>query len=1113
MRCDLRTALLAAALLFLAGCRTGPEEEPAPAAPPLFALLPPERTNVTFSNTLSQGLGANRNALMYEYFYNGGGVAVGDVNGDGLDDLYFTGNMTYNKLYLNRGGLVFEDVTDGAGVAGRKNTWKTGVTFADVNGDGRLDLYVCYSGQLPVERRIDELYINQGPDAAGIPRFEEQAAAYGLANPHSSNTATFFDYDRDGDLDLFLLNHNVKALPILSEVATRKLLLEDDPLHGVRLYRNDDGRFRDVTRAAGISSSPLTYGLGVGVSDVNDDGWPDLYISNDYSPPDYLYINNGDGTFTDRLSEYLRHTSYASMGTDVADVNNDALPDLLVLDMLPEDQARQKLVKIADDADHFTMNVLLGFHRQYMRNTLHLNNGNDTFSEIGQLAGISNTDWSWAPLLADYDNDGWKDLFVTNGLPHDVTNLDYLDYTGQFVRQKNGRLQPEDIQHLLSRMPSTTLPNHLYRNRGDLTFEDVRQSWGMSAPLTSNGAAYADLDNDGDLDLVTNNLNAPASIFENRAGDHLGHRYLKLRLVGSDRNTFGIGAKVTLWAAGQVQHLEQMPSRGYLSSVSPILHFGLGRADAVDSLRVVWPDGRQQLLAGISAGQLLTVRQEDAVRSARSARPAPPLFEAVKAPIDFRHAAAGHGAGGGASSAPPTGMRALSGPVLATADVNGDALPDVFVGGGRGQQGGLYLQRGNGRFEAAPGAVFAGGGADVADALFFDADGDEDPDLYLAYGGDGFANPTDPALQDRLYRNDGGRFTPSADALPPMYTSTGAVASADVNGDGHLDVFVGGRIAPGSYPSPPRSYLLVNDGSGRFEDRTAALAPGLERVGMVTDAAWHDLDGDRHDELIVVGEWMPVGIFGQESGSLADRTEAFLGGRYHGLWNTVFVGDLNGDGHPDLLAGNLGLNAQLRASGEAPVKLHYGDFDDDGSVESILTYEAGGRSYPYETRDELSEKLAFVRFRYASYAGYAAAALDDILDERELQKARSLRAEHLETALFLSDGGGRLRRAELPLQAQFAPVFAVSDLDFDADGRTDLLLAGNYDEPRVRFGRYDASYGTLLRGDGEGGFSYVPQHASGFDLRGDVRSLLRLGDRLLVGIRGAPVQAYRLAPR
>ena len=675
--------------LTLVGCEKSTVLQPESASSvPLFTLLSEAQTGITFQNTLTEGL--NTNILVYEYLYNGGGVAAGDVNGDGLTDLYFSANMTPNALYINKGAMKFEEVTAISGVAGRPGPWKTGVTLADVNGDNKLDLYVCYSGALPPQKRINQLFINQGNNAEGIPVFTEQAKAYGLDSPAFSNQAYFFDYDRDGDLDALLLNHNPQSYPVLNVAGTARLLKEENPFMGVRLYQQRNGFFKDVTLQAGISSSPLTYGLGLGISDLNNDGWPDVYVSNDYAVPDYLYMNNGNGTFIDVLKESMGHTSHFSMGNDIADINNDGLQDIITLDMLPKDNYRQKLLMAPDNYDKFDLNVRSGFHYQYMRNMLQLNNGNGTFSEIGQLAGISNTDWSWAALTADYDNDGWKDLYVTNGYYRDYTNLDFINYMDDYIKTK-GQLKRSELPEIIAKMPSSDLVNYLFMNKKGISFTNATASAGVNIPSNSNGAAYADLDNDGDLDLIINNINQPVFIYQNTTLENTSQHYLQVKLQGEAKNTQGLGTKVTLFCNGVQQTVEQSPARGYLSSVSPVLHFGLGAVDNIDTLVVTWNSGKQQQLTNIKADQMLVLREQNAKTVSKVPRLKPePIFRAIPSPVDHNNPV---------SKINDFKRQSLlicqlshTGPCMVKGDVNNDGLDDVFIGGARGQSAALFLQ-------------------------------------------------------------------------------------------------------------------------------------------------------------------------------------------------------------------------------------------------------------------------------------------------------------------------------------------------------------------------------------------------------------------------------------
>lgn len=1074
--------------------------------PSLFTLLPETETNISFQNTLNEGL--NANVLVYEYLYNGGGVATGDFNNDGWQDLYFTSNMGENKFYLNEGNLSFKDVTSISKVSGRPGPWKTGITAADVNGDGKLDLYLCYSGALPDHKRKNQLFINQGNDANNVPIFKEQAEEYGLASAAFSNQGYFFDYDKDGDLDMLLLNHNPKSLPVLNEVSTQKFLKKDDPLQGIRLFEQTNNRFVDVTEKAGISGSALTYGLGIGISDINNDGWQDFYVSNDYTVPDYLYINNKNGTFTDQLGKQMGHTSHFSMGNNVADINNDGLQDIFTLDMLPKDNKRQKLLLSPDNYEKFNLNIRSGFHHQYMRNMLQLNNGDNSFSEIGQLSGISNTDWSWAPLFADFDNDGFKDLFITNGYFRDYTNLDFINYMDSYVKSK-GRLQRQDVLELIKEMPASNLTNFYYSNKDGVKFTDHTIEAGTNQPANSNGAIYTDLDNDGDLDLVINNINKPAFIYRNDTPKNNGS-FINVQLKGNNKNTKGIGSKVSIYTNGKTQVVEQMPARGYLSTVSSILHFGLANLTTIDSLVVVWNSGKTETIKDLSTNQLIVLDEDNANRKVKSDKKAKPLFSTASNAIDFIHQP---------STVNDFKRQSLllkqlshTGPPIANADLNNDGLEDVIIGGGIDQPTSIYIQNTRGNFKQKLNTGFE---IDKAyydtDIAVHDVNNDGHLDIYVGSGGYHHLTANDPLLQDRLYLGDGkGGFFKMKKSLPKISTSTGSVTFSDINNDSFPDIFVGGYITPGRFPEIPRSYILINDGKGNFLDKTDVIQPSLKNIGMVTASQWVDMDGDQIEDLIVVGEWMPISIYLNKNGKLTNATDQFFEDPPAGLWTSLQVTDLNNDGKPDIVAGNIGTNTQFKISTETPAELYYSDFDSNGSVDPILNFYIDGVSYPYVTRDELVGQLASKKQIFNSYEKYADARLTDIFSDSDLKKAKKLTANHQETTLFLSTESKKFKTTSLPTQAQYAPVSEIITSDFNQDGNKDILLLGNDDNYKLRIGKFDANYGTLLMGNANGTYKYIPQTRSGLSIKGSNTHAVLISDQLILTSYGAPTKTYLL---
>ena len=1068
----------------------------------LFDHLPASTTGITFKNVLDETPASN--VLTYEYFYNGGGVAVGDINNDGLEDIYFSANMKSNILYLNQGNLKFKDITSSAGVSSEAG-WKTGVTMVDINSDGLLDIYVCLSGEGDPEKRRNKLYVNNGDLT-----FSEQAKDYGLDDPGHSTHATFFDFDLDGDLDLYLLNHNVT---VIREVEFEAVRNTRHPYAGDKFFRNDDGHFVDISARAGIKGSPLGFGLGVTVADINQDGWQDIYVSNDYIEPDYLYINNHNGTFTDRMTDYMQHISYFSMGSDVSDINNDGWVDIFTTDMLPNTNKRQKLLYGPENYEHYALMVLNGFYFQNMRNMLHLNNANGTYSEVGQLAGISNTDWSWAPLFADFDNDGLKDLFITNGYYRDYTNRDFLKYKGDYFFEKSKVKEKADTFHLVSTMTSTPVHNFMYKNKGDLTFSDESASWGFGKPIFSSGAAYVDLDNDGDLELLVNNQNEEASVYKNLSRElHKDQHYVQIALRGSPKNPMAIGARVYVYTGNKVQYVEKMPTRGFQSSVTQKIHIGLGTTDKIDSIKVKWPYGTETILRNVMADQLIVVDETESINARKNNNSKKSThFTKIESKINYEHIEPGYND----FKRQPLilTMYTACGPVHAVEDINQDGLQDVYVGGAQDNPGRLYVQTQEGKFK--PVLVDGNPVFTDADVVFFDADNDGDKDLYVVSGGYNEYEVKDAALQDRLYINDGNeKFSKSVKQLPDMRGSKSCVRPVDFDRDGDLDLFVGGRVVPGQYPVTPESFFLENKGKGVFENVIQSKAKELSRIGMVTDASWSDVNGDGWPDLILVGEFMPIEIFINKGGKSLERaTGNFFDKPLAGMWNKVRLFDFDNDGDDDIIAGNFGLNSQLHASEKEPVSIFYKDFDKNGSIDPIMTVFIEGVEYPFASRDELLDQMYSMRSKYTNYESYSDAKLQDIFSKSDLKDVKTLRATTLET-IYLENRNGKFIQHKLPIEAQFTPVYAITPFDYNQDGKMDLLLHGNQSSIRIRMGVIDASFGQLFEGDGKGGFRYISQSESGLTSVGDVKSssIMTINNEtyLLVGINNVGLEMYKL---
>ena len=1059
-----------------------------PEEPALFKLLSPEETGIHFANNIQENDSVN--LLDYEYVYNGGGVAVLDFNLDGLPDLFFSGNMVPSRLYLNKGNLKFSDVTRTAGIS--PGNWATGVAVADVNADGYPDIYLCSAGNLSEERRANLLYINNGDNT-----FTERGEAYGVADKGFSTMAAFLDYDRDGDLDLYVVtyaNDTWDTSVIYPKVSDGSGKATD------RLFRNNgNNTFTNVSREAGILIEG--YGLGVSVCDINRDGWPDIYVSNDYIDDDFIYINNQDGTFTESAAKFLNHISHFAMGNDIGDINNDTYADIIVVDMEPEDHLRQKLFSMPKNYDKFMMTLKMDYLPAYMRNTLQLNNGNGSFSEIGQLAGIHHTDWSWAPLLADFDNDGYKDLFVTNGYPKDIMNRDFLvynKYATSFQAVKNPASLSEQHRFKLeaiTELHGSKVINYVFRNNGDLTFTKKSRAWGIHQPTFSNGAAYADLDSDGDLEMIINNINDPAFIYENRTAHSGKNNFLRVKLVGDSLNPFAVGASVKMYGGDNgIQFQEQYPYRGFQSTVEPILHFGVGSLTSIDSIEIRWPDGNGTTLRDIEANQVVTASSHGAQeRNTAVPVPSPSLFENATSHlgIDHQHKETDFNDFKVQGLLPHKFSQ--NGPGIAVADVNGDGLSDFYVGGSQQNSGALYLQTGSGRF------IGKGIGqsyiSEDLGCLFFDADGDGDQDLYVVSGGSEQMAATS-YYQDRLYLNNGhGEFIHEPSALPKMFDSGSCVIAGDYDKDGDLDLFIGGRIHPGTYPLPGRSYLLRND-AGTFIDVSQEVGgPDFARMGMVTTALWTDYDNDGQLDLIVAGEWMPITVFKNEKGRLRNTTESL--GLHHstGWWNSLVSGDFDNDGDMDYVLGNTGRNSRYKPTAEKPLAVYAKDFDENSSLDPVLTYYLQGQQQIVHSRDELISQLSYMRKRFPLYDYYAKANFEQVFNEDELKGAYVLKAETFESSYLQNEGGGKFILRSLPAEAQFAPLFGMAALDADHDGNLDLLAVGNSFAPEVSLGRYDASFGSLLKGDGKGGFRSMPFDESGFFVKGDAKGLATLVDR------------------
>ncbi|WP_296699654.1 VCBS repeat-containing protein [Algoriphagus sp.] len=1061
----------------------------------LFESLPTQKTGVDFINTLIET--EEFNIIEYLYFYNGGGIAVGDVNNDGLIDIYFSANQGPNKLFLNKGDMVFEDITLSAGLASEK-PWKTGVSMADINGDGLLDIYVCRLGDWKGIVGENELYINNGNLT-----FTESAAEYGLDFQGFSTQAAFFDYDRDGDLDMYLLNHAVHTAKSFGRSYLRNF---DDGLAGDRLYRNNldkgEKKFTGVTNEANIFSSQIGYGLGIGITDINNDGWPDIYVSNDFNENDYLYINQADGTFNEQISSRVNYSSRFSMGSDFADFNNDGWIDFITLDMLPRDEVIQKRSAGEDSEEIYKLKLSFGFERQVSRNSLQLNNANGTFSELGQLSGIYATDWSWAALMADFDNDGWKDVFVSNGIVRRPNDLDYINFITNPDLEEGLQNKPDISDLDLSKeMPPGDVTNFFFKNNGDFTFQDVSYEWGIVEKSISNGAVYADLDNDGDLDLLVNNINKPAGIFENKLEQFPKSErsnYLKVRLKGLMKNKFGIGARVEIYSNSQILVQENYTSRGFQSSTAPEIHFGLGEISLLDSLKIIWPAGKSETLRNLQVNKTLTLEESNATIIHSYISPAKTsLLKTIDNEItglDFQHLENDYND----FNLEPLLPHKLSreGPSIATGDFNGDGRQDIYVGGATGQAGALFIQSKEGKFhiQSQP-LIEADSALEDVSAIFFDSNQDGFIDLLVGRGGNNPENEN-PEGQTKIYLSNGkGEFFKSINLPLEKNTQVSVVRAFDFDEDGLEDLMIGGRNEAGKYGEIPRSYLLKNLGENRYEDVTKEIAPDLEYVGMVKDAEWKDLDLDGKTDLIVVGEWMPVTIFLNKNGKLSNETLAFGLEKSSGWWNSLASGDFNGDGYPDLLLGNLGLNSRLKASKEFPVKMMVKDFDQNGKVEQIISYPLDGKNYTVATKDELTKQIPSLKKDFVYYSDFSGKTVEEVFRSFDVKDAKVLEAYQFESLILYNQAGKGFLSKSLPIEAQFAPIEAITIEDLDQDGYFDVVLGGNNTSSAPYFGAYQGSWGLILRGDSNGFFKVDKEQR--LKIKGDIKAI----EKVTVGFR------------
>lgn len=1080
--------------LLITGCKNDKKIEIT--KDPLFQLIPSEVSGIDFINKITNVKGLN--VFLYRNFYNGGGVGIGDINNDGLADVYLTSNMEQNKLFLNLGNFTFKDITASSGTGG-EHDWTTGVVMVDINADGLLDIYVCNAGMGMNDNRKNELFINNGDLT-----FSEKAEEYGLDDNGLTTHAVFFDYDSDGDLDAFILNNSFIPANSLGYSNMRDVRSQnwDVPEFlkggGDKLLRNDDGKFRDVSEEVGIYGSLIAFGMGITVGDVNQDMLPDIYVSNDFYERDYLYINNGDGTFKESLKDCMGHLSLSSMGADMADINNDGLSEICVIDMLPEGDTRLKTTTEFESYDIYNLKVKRDFYHQYLQNTLQLNNGNETFSEIAFYSGVAQTDWSWGPLLFDMDNDGYLDIFVTNGIYQDLTDQDFIDFFANTIVQKMiiSGIKAE-VDSIFKKMPSVPLPNYGFKNNGDLTFTNKSTEWGLDLPSFSNGAAYGDLDNDGDLDLIINNVNQQCFAYKNNSNEITGNHYLKARLKGEGENTFGIGSVVYAFFNGQIHKQELVPSRGFQSSVDPVLNFGLGKATRVDSVKVIWPNRKTQVVKNISGDQLITFDIKDAtkkeifIRSSKTATEklveSTPQFNPHKENdyVDFNYEGL------------IMQMLSREGPAMDVADLNNDDRDDVFIGGAAGYAGQIYLQSPNGKMILQTNACFEKDKKqeDTA-AKFFDADGDGDQDLYVGSGGNDKETESE-LLRDRLYFNNGkGAFEKASDAIPDFRYNTSVVAPYDFDQDGDIDLFAGSLSVSRIYGINPKHYLLENDGYGKFKDITESKAYKFRDMGMVSDAVWEDLDSDGLKDLVVVGQWMAPVIYlnsGRRLSPIATPLDSLTG-----WWNAVSVADLDNDGDMDMVFGNRGDNAYIKVSKDAPVKMFVNDFDNNGSIEQLFTRYVEDKDKPIALKRELTAQLPSLLKKNLTFAEYAKKSIYELLPDDLVKNSILKKVNISESIVAYNQGENQYRIETLPKEIQFTCVNVILTTDLNGDNFKDIILGENNFSLKPQFGRLDAGFAHLLLGSKSGFVKPERIGTSGMGVVNSIKEITMNGQKYLI---------------